>query len=95
MTMGRSNLKASYLPNPPKPQVLIDAHHYKKVGLLYLGRDGNYRWNSNKGLKRWMRAGRIAVPFNMALKNEAAGIVDPVVFKENWHESGNQICCPA
>lgn len=77
-------MQASYLANPSEPQMLLDALHYRKVGLLYLGSDGNYRWNTNKGLKRWMRPGRIATPFNMALKK---GIPNA---PESWHDKAER-----
>src|SRR5579885_364159 len=56
------------LKSPPAPSILLDAREYYHSGRIYLSADGNYRWSAKASLPSWAHAGRIASPFNQAMK---------------------------
>lgn len=87
------------LKNPPKPMVLLDALYYRRGKSINLGNDGNWRWSARYPIPRWARAGRVAAPFNQALKLYDLGKPQSQP-EQTWHDridhgDEEQVCSPA
>lgn len=73
------------LKNPPTPMVLSDALYYRRARSINLGNDKNWRWSARYPIPKWARAGRVAHPFNQALKLYDAGKPQPQP-QQTWHD---------